>query len=337
MPLNAGNALSADLIGLSLPMNDRYERVSKRIEFGALLAQEKTEPKIELALLDDNCDAALVPDLIKKFIDAKAIVGLPCFKVATEIARTLKNVNNPAPILTLRTRNFALKRLREIEKLPIIEFSNVPDAEARAVVDFILPQFGAKPYAILDDGSVYGRGLADAVRLIAEETGRKPIINSNFRALQSNQRALLRRLQKSGVEAIFVAAEPEDVVTIANDLSALNLNWPIAMGEQIALLPYANDAKNISLSILAVAPAIRKVLDEKFKTDVAKSESSPDPEIVLGYVMVEVATQLIKDTNAREFDTIVGKIKLRQDSRIVLEPFELVEWSNGQLSSVESN
>ncbi len=340
LPLSSSIAWGADLIGLSLPMNKRYETVTKRFELGALMAQGKAdteETDIDFKLVDDNCDVASVQELAQQFSDAKAIVGLPCFKLAAELARALKGANNPASILTFRTRNPALQRLREVEKLPIIEFSNTPDAEAKAVIDFILPRFGTKPYAILDDGSVYGRGLADAIRLIAEETGRKPITNANFRPLQTNQRALLRRLKRSGVEAVIIAADPEDVVTIANDMDALKLDWPIATGEQIALLPFASDAQKIIRPILAIAPTMRKVLDQDFLTEAANLEVPTDPEVVLGHVMVEVASQLIKTPNSRTFETIVGKINLRDDSRIILEPFELVKWSNSQLSIVESN
>ena len=340
MPMASSAAWGADLIGLSLPMNKRFEAVAKRFEYGALLAQGKAGTKglkFDLKLVDDNCDVASVPELVQQFSEAKAIVGLPCFKVATQLARTLKDTNNPIPIFTFRTRNPSLQRLREVEGLPIIEFSNTTDAEAQAMVDFILPQIGTKPYAILDDGSVYGRGLADSIRLIAGETGRKPITNANFRPLQTNQRALLRRLKRSGVEAVIVAADPQDVVTIANDLDALKLDWPIATGEQISLLPFATDAQIVARPILAVAPAMRTILDQNFRNESAKLDVPTDPEVVLGHVMVEVAAQLIKTPKARVFDTIVGEVTLTDGSRIILEPFELVKWSNNKLTTIESN
>ena len=340
MTAGSGSAWSSDLIGLSLPMNARYEAVSRRIESGALLAQEKANnagTTIDLKLVDDNCDAASATELAEQFSSTKAVIGLPCFKLAAALARTLKANNNNAPLLTFRTRNSGLKRLREIEGLPIFEFSNKSNAEAQAIADFILPEFGSKPYAILDDGSVYGRGLADSIRLIAEETGRKPVTNANFRPLQTNQRALIRRLQRSGVEAIIIAAAPEDVVTFANDLSALNLNWPVAMGEQISLLPFAAEANAISRPILAVAPKMRRISDQNFLSEAAKANIPTDPEVVLGHVMVEVAAQLIKTPSAKTFATIVGSVSLESDARIILEPFELIKWSNGRLSTSEGN
>lgn len=333
-------ALSAEVIGLSLPMSKRYAEISKRFELGALIAQGQLNDlgrDIEIKLVDDNCDSATVPELSKQLTDAKAIIGLPCFKVATQLARAFKANQMTVPVLTMRTRNPALKRLREVENLSIIEFSNAPDAEAKAVMEFILPKFGSKPYAILDDGSVYGRGLADTVRLLAEQNGLKPITNANFRPLQTNQRALIRRLQRSGVEAVFIAADAEDVATIANDIAALNLTWPVATGEQISLLPFAEGAKKIKGQVIAVAPTARALLTTEIQKISTVLDASTEPEIVLGYVMVEVASQLIKTPDAKEFETILGKVKIGPDARINVEPFQLYQWSNGQLSTIESN
>ena len=148
---------------------------------------------------------------------------------------------------------------------------------------------------------------------------------------------MLRRLKRSGVEAVIVAADPQDVVTIANDLDALKLDWPIATGEQISLLPFATDAQIVARPILAVAPAMRTILDQNFRNESAKLDVPTDPEVVLGHVMVEVAAQLIKTPKARVFDTIVGEVTLTDGSRIILEPFELVKWSNNKLTTIESN
>ena len=89
-----------------------------------------------------------------------------------------------------------MNRLREVEGLSLWSLSNAPDGEARAIVDLVLPQFQNRPYAIIDDGSVYGRALADDIRLLAEEAGSRPILSSNFRPLQTTQISLLRRLRK---------------------------------------------------------------------------------------------------------------------------------------------
>jgi len=339
-PLTASKALAADVIGLSLPLNKRYAEFSERIELGAFLAQKQLNnfgQDIEISLVDDKCDSSTVPELTKQLANVKAIIGLPCFKVATELARAFKENEIASPVFTLRTRNPTLKRLRDVEGLSLIEFANTPDAEAKAAMELIIPKFKAKPYAILDDGSVYGRGLADALRLLAEQNGLKPITSANFRPLQTNQRALVRRLQRSGVEAVFVAADSEDVVTIANDITALNLNWPVATGEQISLLPFANGAKELERPIYAVAPVIRPIINTEAQELFLQQKIPTDPETILGYVMVEVASQLIKTPNQKEFETILGNIEIGSDARLIVEPFQLYQWSNGQLSTTESN
>ena len=196
------------------------------MEFGAQLAAQKLKDAgqdVELSLANDACDVNKVPEIAKSLheANAKIVVGPVCFRVATALADYAKRSQgsiNSVPIIATNTRNKLLGRLRQVDELPLYSLSNAPNAEAQAVVDLILPRFGSRPFAILDDGSVYGRALADDVRELGELAGLRPVINSNFRPLQTTQIAMLRRLRNSGVEAVFIAAAAEDVVTIANDI-----------------------------------------------------------------------------------------------------------------------
>ena len=177
-------AFAADVIGLSIPLEGRYKAVSQRLEFGAQMAsrppeQFRTGDDLELLVVDDGCNDKTVAETANRFLqaNAKAVVGPLCFSVASQLAEKLNTEDGSTPtipVLALNTRNNLLKRdCGKLMNCPLHSLSNAPDAEARAVVKMILPKFDGKPFAIIDDGSVYGRALSDNVRLIGDELGSK--------------------------------------------------------------------------------------------------------------------------------------------------------------------
>ncbi len=339
---------AADVIGLSLPLEARLTPVAKRMEFGARIAAEKLNKsgrEVELVLVNDGCDIERVSETASSLAKAGAeiVVGPVCFRVAVELAKYAKQENSPVksmPIVAVNTRNKLLTRLREVDELPLYSLSNAPDAEARAVVDMILPQFQSRPFAILDDGSVYGRALADDIRELSEQAGLRAVVNSNFRPLQTTQIAMLRRLRKSGVEAVFIAAAAEDVVTIANDIRTLRLDWMVATGERGQLLPYAASPGSNMAGMMMVAE--RQLATDALRQEVGDlGELELENSLLLGHAIVELGAEAIKrkliDLTGATFETIIGPLTFDQSGRAIPMPFVLSRWRDGAFEVVRDN
>lgn len=339
---------AADVVGLSLALDGRLSPIAKRMEFGAQLAVQKlnrTGHDIELALVNDSCEVEKVPAIAKSLheSEAKIVVGPMCFRIAAALAdyaKRSKGSINSIPVLATNTRNQLLTRLRDVDELPLFALSNSPDAEARAVVDMILPRFQNRPFAILDDGSVYGRALADNIRELSEQTGLRAVINTNFRPLQTTQIAMLRRLRKSGVEAVFIAAAAEDVVTIANDIRKLKLNWLIATGERGKLLPYAATPDSNMAGVMMVSE--RELATEKLEKQIGDiGELELENSLLLGHALIEIAGSAIKrgivDLTGETFETIIGSLKFDQNGRAAPMPFVLSQWQDGAFEVVQGN
>ncbi|NKB51374.1 MAG: ABC transporter substrate-binding protein [Rhizobiaceae bacterium] len=339
---------AADVIGLSLPLEGRLTPVAQRMEFGARIAARKLNQsgqEVELALVNDGCDVEKVPETADSLEKSQAqiVVGPVCFRVAMELAKYAKQDNSPVksvPIIALNTRNKLLTRLREVDELPLYSLSNAPDAEARAVVEMILPQFQDRPFALLDDGSVYGRALADDIRELSEQAGLRAVVNSNFRPLQTTQIAMLRRLRKSGVEAVFIAAAAEDVVTIANDIRTLKLNWMVATGERGQLLPYAIAPNSNMAGMMMVAE--RQLATDALREEIGDlGELELENSLLLGHAIVELAAEAIKrkltDLSGATFETIIGPLTFDQSGRAAPMPFVLSRWRDGAFEIVRDN
>lgn len=342
LPVLAGwsNAV-AGTIGLVLPSNERYLPISQRMEQGARLAAQAL-PDTKLVVLRGACENDLVSQTAERLRAEKVeiVIGLPCFQVAAKIAETLKDDN--IPLMTTRTRNALLNRLRNVDNLALFELSSSADAEAEAIVEQILKRWAGKPFAIVDDGSVYGRGLADAVRLIGEEQGIKPVLASNFRPLQSTQRAMLRRLAASGIEALFVAAAPADVVTIAKDLRSLGYNWSLATGEQARLWPYTPEAENLPTGTLAVAPGMLRVdPNSDLARQLSQTNIDPEEDVLIGYLATEIASKALEAGPSNmldtRFETSFGSFAFDGDGRLSPMPFQLWRWDGGALQPASDN
>lgn len=336
------NAYAAEIIGLSLPLTGRFAPVAERMEFGALMAARQLKAQgrsVTLKVADDACDPEKAAGISRQFRDDRVeiVIGLPCFATGRAVAQQLSQQGEPpVPVIMTDTRNPLLQYLREVDKLPIFSLSASPDAEAEAVVDKILPRFGSRPFAIIDDGSVYGRGLAEAVRERAEEAGRQAVTTANFRPLQTTQIALLRRLQQAGAEALFLAANPEDVVTILRDMRSLGYNWPVGTGEPSRLLPFTQGASSLPEGLLMVrgrdpdtssaAALLKQLRDDKVEVE---------DSVLIGYALVELAAAVQGDTPnliGPSFQTVIGRITFGNDGRANPAPFQLYRWDGGRFS-----
>ncbi|MEE9314590.1 MAG: ABC transporter substrate-binding protein [Rhizobiaceae bacterium] len=343
-------AIAADVIGLSLPMNGRFAPIAQRMEFGALMAIEDlraTGQEYELKLVDDGCDPKAAVTQANALLEAKAkiVVGSLCFKQAIALVKAL-NTNNgdtpTIPVVTSNTRNRLLKRLRDVGGLPLYSLSNQHNAEAMAVIKHILPRFKGKPFAIIDDGSVYGRSLSDEIRLLGEPAGFKAITTSNFRPQQTSQAALLRRLKSSGVEAIFIAASARDIITISRDMKKLGYDWIIGSAEQAALLPYTEGARDVPTGLMMVREADPGEQNAKAILDRLKGKNEGlEPSLLTGYALVQIAAETIKKNNApltdSTFSTVLGKLQFSEEGRASPLPFSLYQWNGSAYGAVSGN
>lgn len=339
---------AADVIGLTLPITGRYSAIAKRVEFGALLAIEELRArgqKYSLKLVNDGCKVKNTASIANKLLDADAkfVIGALCFKQATALVKALNtnDGNTPViPVLAYNTRNRLLARLRTIERLPLYSLSNSHDAEARAVVKYVLPRFSGKPFAILDDGSVYGRSLSDEIRLLGEEAGFKPVLTTNFRPLQTSYISLLRGLDKSGVEAVFIAASARDIITISRGMTKLKYKWMMGTGEQAILLPLTSGFKDVASGLFMVqeGEADQRLVKQISKK--LKGSKRVEPALLAGYAMVQIAAETIQRKNAplikATFNTVLGRLKFTPKGRAVPFPFKLYSWNGSTFNLMGS-
>lgn len=322
-------------VGLVLPLEGGLSVAAKRMEFGAMLAAGTLRDEMRITLVSGGCDEDEISTDIATLREAQVdiVVGPLCFIGAKAIAQALNDGEKSVPVIALKTRSSGLERARDYDGLPIFEISSAADAEAKAVVERLLPQFNGVPFAIVDDGSVYGRGLADAVRLLADEAGLKPVANENFRPLQRSQVGLVRRLAAAGAQAVFIAAESEDVLTITRDIFQYQPSWTVAAGEAARLLAYLGGSNRLRDGLLAIQlEDLELSPDVQLGIGVDNARLDIEDNLILGYVAVQIAAQEAATEGGllnNSFDTVIGPVRFGSDARASLQEYETIIMRSG--------
>jgi len=175
----------------------------------------------------------------------------------------------------------------------------------RSAAQHVADNWRGSLFAIVDDGTIYGREIAETVRIAAEESGLAPVFVDTFRPQLDNQIGLVGRLRRSGATHVFVGGDRADIAIIARDATGLDYALTIAGGE--ALRASGGD--------VPLAEGIVMIAATQWEDAVAPDAEKPAEE--QGYFLpvhaaVEIA--VAATNNDREigdgpFETIIGPVE----------------------------
>ena len=324
-------------IGISLPLSGNSATLGKQFVAGARLATRLLPgaSNIELIISDDGCDEDLAELAIDDIKNAGAVLvtGFLCNEpvfTATAILR-----DSPIPILVTGARSNRILKDRKRFSWNVWQMAPRDADASQAAFEVLVKRWKNVPYAIVDDGTVFGRTQADEFRALMEEAGVKPLFVDNFRPSQSTQAGLIRRLEKSGVEAIYLAAGDDDVALIGRNMIEFGSGLEIATGEGISLLPYIDDNEGVPVGLLAIMPAPPEDVPalQFLKKTIEAANLEPEPYLLLGYATIQVVLDYLgsgdKTFAGKLFTTILGPVEFDKDGRNITRQYFLYRW-NGE-------
>jgi len=336
-------AAATTRIGLSLPLTGSAEKLARQFEYGARLALEahnaEAREKAELFVADDGCDAEIAAlasqELLAKSV--QVVTGLLCNEPAYHFAESF--LENGTPLLVAGAQSERLIRDREKQGFNLWRMSPGDNEAGQSAVSHFSKAWAAKPYAIVDDGTVYGRNLADTFRAGMEAAGLPPQFQDNFRPTQSTQARLVRRLQRAGTSHVFIGASAEDVAMIARNAEEINIPLEIAGGEALSIFPYFDAELLPASSVTAVLrrAEISPELPDTLKTTLEEADLQPEPYILYGYQAVQVALSAAKLTpkattyelQTKVFDTLLGRVRFNRIGVNIAKQYRVYRWQNG--------
>lgn len=313
-------------IGLSLPLSGTASVLGQQFEQGARLAvQRLARPEafddVSLTVVDDGCDEDLAMLAAEDLRDAgvSVVTGLLCNVAVRAAAAALPR---EIPLIVAGARSERILKDARKEDWNVWRMAPGDDAAAQAAFDALSRRWAGIPWAVIDDGTAYGRTLADRLRVLMEEAGQPPQFADNFRPAQSTQAGLIRRLRRSGVSAAFIAAGAEDVATIWRNRAELAANFEIAGGESLARLPWLSTdgpaRSTIYDGLLAVIrphpgdlPGFTRIADA-----FADAGIEPESYAIIGFATIELVLAAMQPSPQetrtalleRRFDTVVGAV-----------------------------
>jgi len=304
---NYSKISKADTIAISVPRSGDFAEIGRQFEIGATLAMEKLGEGHALFVADDGCDldqSMLAAQDIKS-IKPAIVTGMLCNTTAVTIADELRE--DKIPLLVAGARSIRLIKDRDREEWNLWRMSPGDDAPAETIAAYIADNLKDTAFALVDDGTIYGRSLTDAIRLRLNDTGMKPQFADTFRAAQSTQSGMLRRLQ-------------------------------------LASLPYLEEAGLVNEGIMIVMqprheenPALATLLKER--------NIKPSKAVYDGYAAIEVAiSALAESTEAtsqnlenKRFDSVLGPVKFDKQGKNIHNPYKLFIWRDGAFVLLDSS
>lgn len=319
------------LIGLSAPLSGPSAILGAQMHAGAEVAAAASHDKsIGLDVADDACTADGGAAAARQFVAAgvRIVVGFLCAEAIEAALPILKAAQIPVITAGVRTDSITDRK----QKTGWLVYRLAPRADAeREATGKLLTRFWEKDlFAIVDDGTIYGRELAESLRAAAEQVRLKPVFVDTIRPQLDNQIGLVGRLRKAGATHVFVGGDRDDVAVIGRDAAQLRAGLTIAGGE--ALRAYGS---SVPLAIGTLMVAIPEPKPEATElAPFAEREVEPEGYVLPAHAAVEIASAVLADQSQdgpidlsnREFETILGPVRFDEKGDLAENPYRLLRF-----------
>ena len=344
-----GSAAHAEiLIATAAPMTGQRAWSGEQTRRGAELAVDDLNAaggvlgqRLELVVGDDAADAGQAAAVARKLVsdgvvfvaghrlsDA-SIAGAPVYAGA-EVIQISPSSTNP--------------KLTEMGYKTVFRVCGRDDQQGIVAGDYLAQNWGDKSIAIVHDGSTYGRDLAAQTRAHINARGVKEVLFEAYDAGQRDYSALVSRLQKAGVDVLYVGGySPESALMIRQ-----------ARDEDYALQLVSGDAlHNSDFWVIAeeagegaVFTFVADPRDQPAAKDVVErfraSGYEPEGYTLHTYAAVQVWAQavekaqslesekVVRALQANSFDTVLGPLRFDAKGDLVEHDFVWYRWKDGK-------
>lgn len=333
--LLAGAAQAAGLsIGVVAPTTGNFALLGKQIFDGAaakIAADGNTAVPIA-----ENCEPDSGAAVAKQIVDAKvaAAVGFLCSETLEGALPALKEAQ--IPVVTVSVRATILMEDALKAGWPLYRLAPADGSEARRIIDFILSDWASQPMALIEDGTIHGRELTEAIRNALEEKGLKPVFTDTYRPGQEQQVALVRRLEKAGATQVFIGGDRADAAVIARDAAQENIKLSLLGGDALDAanqpVPLKDGVRAVVLPDHAADPGNAELV-KSFRASGVEPEGYVLPAYAAAGIVGEAASiaanenkPIIEALQMRAFETVLGPIRFTDAHELTENPYQVLEW-----------
>jgi branched-chain amino acid transport system substrate-binding protein len=330
----AGAQAAEFTVAVVAPQSGNFQILGDQIRLGATLAAGSD---VAIVSVDETCEensGKAVAEAIRKS-GAKAAIGFLCTETLEGALPALAASKIAAITLSVRSPVIMEDALKH--QWPLFRMAPTGAEEREAIIGAIFSAWKDRPFALVDDGTIFSRDTVETVREALEQKGMKPTLIDNFRPAQEVQTQFLRRLAKAGVTHVFAAADRGDLAVMARDAKAAKLDLTFLGG----------DAVNGADQPVPLTPGVWAVTVPEWQTlepaALAVSELAGKGKAAEGYVLpAHAAVSLLRDAEEiagasgaslgeamidTPFSTALGDVHFGRDHEMAGNPFRLLEWN----------
>lgn len=317
-------------IGVAAPLSGPSTILGRQIEYGVRLGAGTRAA--ETAIVDDKCSAEGGAAAATQFASAKVdvVIGFLCTEAIEAAMPILKQAG--IPVIALGVRSEGLTDRRAKTGWPVFRLGPRGDAERDAAGTILSKLWRDLSFAVVDDGTIYGRELAEAVRAATQQAALKPVFTDTFRPELDNQVGLVGRLRKAGADAVFVGGDGRDVAIMARDVAKLGAEMVFAGGE--ALRESAGDVPYATGTLMIAMPEWADIADKKTLDLFSAGKILPEGYALPAFAAVEIADAAKKASetsgkplaamlSGQAFTTSIGPVTFDAKGDLTLNPYRV--------------
>lgn len=332
------------LVGVAAPLSGPSAILGKQVEAGTGLAAEANG--IELKTVDDACTADGGATAAREFAAAKVniVVGFLCTEAIEAAMPILKDAG--IPVITIGVRTESLTDRRAKTGWPVYRLGPRGDDERNAIASALTHLWQNELFAIIDDGTIYGREIAETLRAAAEQAALKPVFVDTFRPQLDNQIGMIGRLKKAGATHVFAGGDGDDIAIMGRDAAQLQAGIVFAGGENLRTPP--GDVPYAVGTLMIAPPEWADVADPKVLAAFDAKKIVPDGYALPAFAAVEIAKAasglsessgkpLAEALTGQDFTTAIGPIRFDAKGDLSQSPYRVFRFDGTRFAPLESN
>jgi branched-chain amino acid transport system substrate-binding protein len=221
-------------IGVAQPMSGGLAALGKDMANGVKLAVDelnkqgfKVDGKVvtlEMVAMDDKADAAEGAKVAQALVDAGVVAVVGHLNSGVSIAAAPIYAGKNIAQLAISSN----PKFTELGHATALRLVANDELQARAVGSFAASQIDGTKFAVIDDGTPYGKGLADAAA--GQLKGKKTItLRQSFDDKTKDFAALADKLKADGVQVVVSTLNDFQIVALIENLTKIDYNKQITI------------------------------------------------------------------------------------------------------------
>lgn len=347
----AGGGSHAEIrIGVAGPETGQFQVLGEQMRIGAEEAVADINAagglngeRLVLEAADDKCEADRAVAIANQLVgrNVAAVIGHLCSAASVEAAEIYNNAGivqiSPASAGPAFTDN------RPDPAGGTYRLFGREDDQPRIAGQYLAEHFGDRRVAFVNDGTAYGKSLADGALSAFEDAGGTPILTRSFEAGLTDYSSLAAILDSQRIDVVYLGGYHTEAGIIALQMHQRGMHTILMGGDSLLTEDFrtiAGDAA--SGTLVTYAPDPREKLPARRLSDQLRAKGiEPELFTLHAYASVQVWADAVREAgtvgynavtqalNENRFDTVIGAVAFDSRGDMSLPGFAVYQWREG--------